>query len=81
MPCFLATATGVNEDTTKDSSVGNPIPVVSGGRGTGETTDSSKIYATVPPPVAPTNVPAPVTQAIPLLGKFMFVCILQFIVA
>nr|XP_009507217.1 PREDICTED: splicing factor, arginine/serine-rich 15 [Phalacrocorax carbo] len=64
-----STATGVNEDTTKDSSVGNPIPtVVSGSRGNAETTDSSKIYATVPPPVAPTNVPAPVTQAIPLLG-------------
>ncbi|NWY51096.1 SFR15 protein, partial [Chionis minor] len=64
-----STATGVNEDTTKDSSVGNPIPtVVSGSRGNAETTDSSKIYGTVPPPVAPTNVPAPVTQAIPLLG-------------
>lgn len=74
MHCFLATATGVNEDTTKDSSVGNPIPtVVSGSRGNAETTDSSKIYGTVPPPVAPTNVPAPVTQAIPLLGKFIFV--------
>uniref|UniRef100_A0A8C0BGN7 SR-related CTD associated factor 4 n=1 Tax=Buteo japonicus TaxID=224669 RepID=A0A8C0BGN7_9AVES len=69
MHCFLATATGVNEDTTKDSSVGNPIPtVVSGSRGNAETTDSSKMYGTVPPPVAPTNVPAPVTQAIPLLG-------------
>lgn len=68
----LATAAGVNEDTTKDASVGNPIPtVVSGSRGNAETTDSSKIYATVPPPVAPTNVPAPVTQAIPLLGKFI----------
>nr|XP_009931677.1 PREDICTED: LOW QUALITY PROTEIN: splicing factor, arginine/serine-rich 15 [Opisthocomus hoazin] len=67
-----STATGVNEDTTKDSSVGNPIPtVVSGSRGNAETTDSSKIYATVPPPVAPTNVPAPVTQAIPLLGHFV----------
>uniref|UniRef100_A0A672TV24 SR-related CTD associated factor 4 n=1 Tax=Strigops habroptila TaxID=2489341 RepID=A0A672TV24_STRHB len=64
-----STATGVNEDTTKDSSIGNPIPtVVSGSRGTAETTDSSKIYGTVPPPVAPTNVPAPVTQAIPHLG-------------
>ncbi|OXB79762.1 UNVERIFIED_CONTAM: hypothetical protein H355_013747 [Colinus virginianus] len=67
-----STATGVSEDTTKDASVGNPIPtVVSGSRGNAETTDSSKIYATVPPPVAPTNVPAPVTQAIPLLGFFM----------
>ncbi|POI34337.1 hypothetical protein CIB84_001910, partial [Bambusicola thoracicus] len=64
-----STAAGVNEDTTKDASVGNPIPtVVSGSRGNAETTDSSKIYPTVPPPVAPTNVPAPVTQAIPLLG-------------
>uniref|UniRef100_A0A8C5THX3 Splicing factor, arginine/serine-rich 15 n=1 Tax=Malurus cyaneus samueli TaxID=2593467 RepID=A0A8C5THX3_9PASS len=66
-----STATGGNEDATKDSSVGNPIPtVVSGGRGNAESTDSSKIYGTVPPPVAPTNVPAPVTQAVPLLGKF-----------
>ncbi|XP_035401681.2 SR-related and CTD-associated factor 4 isoform X3 [Cygnus olor] len=64
-----STAAGVNEDTTKDASVGNPIPtVVSGSRGNAETSDSSKIYGTVPPPVAPTNVPAPVTQAIPLLG-------------
>lgn len=78
MHCFLATATGVNEDTTKDSSIGNPIPtVVSGSRGTAETTESSKIYGTVPPP---TNAPAPVTQAIPHLGKFTFVYILQFIV-
>ncbi|KAM9566524.1 SR-related and CTD-associated factor 4 isoform 3-T3 [Guaruba guarouba] len=61
-----STATGVNEDTTKDSSIGNPIPtVVSGSRGTAETTESSKIYGTVPPP---TNAPAPVTQAIPHLG-------------
>uniref|UniRef100_U3K064 SR-related CTD associated factor 4 n=1 Tax=Ficedula albicollis TaxID=59894 RepID=U3K064_FICAL len=66
-----STATGGNEDTTKESSVGNPIPtVVSGGRGNAESTDTSKIYGTVPPPVAPTNVPAPVTQAVPLLGKF-----------
>uniref|UniRef100_A0A8C5X3N8 CID domain-containing protein n=1 Tax=Malurus cyaneus samueli TaxID=2593467 RepID=A0A8C5X3N8_9PASS len=65
-----STATGGNEDATKDSSVGNPIPtVVSGGRGNAESTDSSKIYGTVPPPVAPTNVPAPVTQAVPLLGN------------
>uniref|UniRef100_A0A8C9NLA1 SR-related CTD associated factor 4 n=1 Tax=Serinus canaria TaxID=9135 RepID=A0A8C9NLA1_SERCA len=65
-----STATGGNEDTTKESSVGNPIPtVVSGGRGNAESTDTSKIYGTVPPPVAPTNVPAPVTQAVPLLGK------------
>ncbi|NWQ74831.1 SFR15 protein, partial [Columbina picui] len=64
-----STATGVSEDTTKDSSVGNPIPtVVSGSRGNAETTNNSKIYATVPPPVAPTNVPAPVTQGVPLLG-------------
>ncbi|NWW30924.1 SFR15 protein, partial [Agelaius phoeniceus] len=64
-----STATGGNEDTTKESSVGNPIPtVVSGGRGNAESTDTSKIYGTVPPPVAPTNVPAPVTQAVPLLG-------------
>ncbi|KYO22757.1 splicing factor, arginine/serine-rich 15 isoform A [Alligator mississippiensis] len=72
-----STATGVSEDTTKDASVGNPIPtVVSGSRGNSETSDSSKMYATVPPPVAPTNVPAPasqpmpapVSQPVPLLG-------------
>lgn len=81
MPYSLATAAGVNEDTTKDASVGNPIPtVVSGSRGNAETSDSSKIYGTVPPPVAPTNVPAPVTQAIPLLGKFIFVYILQILI-
>lgn len=81
MPCSLATAAGVNEDTTKDASVGNPIPtVVSGSRGNAETSDSSKMYGTVPPPVAPTNVPAPVTQAIPLLGKFTFVYILQILI-
>ncbi|KFO54920.1 Splicing factor, arginine/serine-rich 15, partial [Corvus brachyrhynchos] len=69
-----STATGGNEDTTKESNVGNPIPtVVSGGRGNAESTDTSKIYGTVPPPVAPTNVPAPVTQAVPLLGKFLLV--------
>uniref|UniRef100_A0A8C0U895 SR-related CTD associated factor 4 n=1 Tax=Cyanistes caeruleus TaxID=156563 RepID=A0A8C0U895_CYACU len=57
-------------DATKESSVGNPIPtVVSGGRGNAESTDTSKIYGTIPPPVAPTSVPAPVTQAVPLLGK------------
>lgn len=72
LPCSSATATGGNEDTTKESNVGNPIPtVVSGGRGNAESTDTSKIYGTVPPPVAPTNVPAPVTQAVPLLGKFL----------
>ncbi|XP_025047672.1 splicing factor, arginine/serine-rich 15 isoform X3 [Alligator sinensis] len=61
-----STATGVSEDTTKDASVGNPIPtVVSGSRGNSETSDSSKMYATVPPPVAPTNVPAPVSQPMP----------------
>uniref|UniRef100_A0A8C0U528 SR-related CTD associated factor 4 n=1 Tax=Cyanistes caeruleus TaxID=156563 RepID=A0A8C0U528_CYACU len=67
-----STATGGNEDATKESSVGNPIPtVVSGGRGNAESTDTSKIYGTIPPPVAPTSVPAPVTQAVPLLGKFL----------
>uniref|UniRef100_K7G6P3 SR-related CTD associated factor 4 n=1 Tax=Pelodiscus sinensis TaxID=13735 RepID=K7G6P3_PELSI len=64
-----STAPTISEDTTKDLSIGNPIPtVVSGSRGNAETSDGSKIFATVPPPVTPPNIPPPVTQPISLLG-------------
>ncbi|XP_066477912.1 SR-related and CTD-associated factor 4 isoform X2 [Tiliqua scincoides] len=64
-----STGASINEDTTKDSSVGNPIPtVVSGGRGSAENADNSKGYPNAPPP-ATSSMPAPVTQPVPLLGS------------
>ncbi|XP_060090323.1 SR-related and CTD-associated factor 4 isoform X2 [Heteronotia binoei] len=64
-----STVANMNEDTTKDSSVGNPIPtVVSGSRGNAENADSSKGYPNAPPPATSTGLPAPVTQPVPLLG-------------
>ncbi|XP_054830835.1 SR-related and CTD-associated factor 4 isoform X2 [Eublepharis macularius] len=64
-----STVANINEDTTKDSSVGNPIPtVVSGSRGNAENTDSSKGYPNAPPPATSTSIPTPVTQPVPLLG-------------
>ncbi|CAO2632321.1 SR-related and CTD-associated factor 4 [Lemmus lemmus] len=61
---------GINEDTTKDLSIGNPIPtVVSGARGNAESGDSAKMYGSAVPPAAPTNLPTPpVTQPVSLLG-------------
>ncbi|XP_061483836.1 SR-related and CTD-associated factor 4 [Rhineura floridana] len=64
-----STVASINEDTTKDSSVGNPIPtVVSGSRGNAENADGSKGYPNAPPPATSTSIPAPVTQPVPLLG-------------
>nr|XP_056714079.1 SR-related and CTD-associated factor 4 isoform X1 [Euleptes europaea] len=64
-----STVANINEDTTKDSSVGNPIPtVVSGSRGSAENADSSKGYPNAPPPATSTSIPASVTQPVPLLG-------------
>nr|XP_048278710.1 SR-related and CTD-associated factor 4 isoform X3 [Myodes glareolus] len=61
---------GISEDTTKDLSIGNPIPtVVSGARGNAESGDSAKMYGSAVPPAAPTNLPTPpVTQPVSLLG-------------
>ncbi|XP_041534418.1 SR-related and CTD-associated factor 4 isoform X2 [Microtus oregoni] len=61
---------GINEDTTKDLSIGNPIPtVVSGARGNAESGDSAKMYGSAVPPAAPTSLPTPpVTQPVSLLG-------------
>ncbi|XP_038200622.1 SR-related and CTD-associated factor 4 isoform X8 [Arvicola amphibius] len=61
---------GISEDTTKDLSIGNPIPtVVSGARGNAESGDSAKMYGSAAPPAAPTNLPTPpVTQPVSLLG-------------
>ncbi|ERE76719.1 splicing factor, arginine/serine-rich 15-like protein [Cricetulus griseus] len=65
-----STIAGINEDTTKDLSIGNPIPtVVSGARGNAESADSAKMYGSAVPPAAPTNLPTPpVTQPVSLLG-------------
>uniref|UniRef100_A0A2K5RTR5 SR-related CTD associated factor 4 n=1 Tax=Cebus imitator TaxID=2715852 RepID=A0A2K5RTR5_CEBIM len=65
-----STIAGINEDTTKDLSIGNPIPtVVSGARGNAESGDSVKMYGSAVPPAAPTNLPTPpVTQPVSLLG-------------
>uniref|UniRef100_A0A8C6QM82 SR-related CTD-associated factor 4 n=1 Tax=Nannospalax galili TaxID=1026970 RepID=A0A8C6QM82_NANGA len=65
-----STIAGINEDTTKDLSIGNPIPtVVSGARGNAESGDSAKMYGSAVPPAAPTNLPTPpVTQPVSLLG-------------
>ncbi|XP_064129250.1 SR-related and CTD-associated factor 4 isoform X2 [Loxodonta africana] len=65
-----STIAGINEDTTKDLSIGNPIPtVVSGARGDAESGDSVKAYGSAVPPAAPTNLPTPpVTQPVSLLG-------------
>uniref|UniRef100_A0A8C2V5A4 SR-related CTD associated factor 4 n=1 Tax=Chinchilla lanigera TaxID=34839 RepID=A0A8C2V5A4_CHILA len=66
----ITTIAGINEDTTKDLSIGNPIPtVVSGARGNAESGDSAKMYGSAVPPAAPTNLPTPpVTQPVSLLG-------------
>ncbi|MEJ1283003.1 SR-related CTD-associated factor 4 [Cricetulus griseus] len=66
-----STIAGINEDTTKDLSIGNPIPtVVSGARGNAESADSAKMYGSAVPPAAPTNLPTPpVTQPVSLLGR------------
>lgn len=70
---FLATVATINEDTTKDSSIGNPIPtVVSGARGNGENAEGSKGYPNAPPPVTSASISASVSQPVPLLGKFSF---------
>nr|KAF6478476.1 SR-related CTD associated factor 4 [Molossus molossus] len=68
-----STIAGINEDTTKDLSIGNPIPtVVSGARGNAEAGDSVKMYGSAVPPAAPTSLPTPpVTQPVSLLGKFI----------
>ncbi|XP_034371647.1 SR-related and CTD-associated factor 4 isoform X2 [Arvicanthis niloticus] len=65
-----STIAGINEETTKDLSIGNPIPtVVSGARGNAESGDSAKMYGSAGPPAAPTNLPTPpVTQPVSLLG-------------
>ncbi|KAL0614319.1 SR-related and CTD-associated factor 4 [Plecturocebus cupreus] len=65
-----STIAGINEDTTKDLSIGNPIPtVVSGARGNAESGDSVKMYGSAVPPAAPTNLPTPpVTQPVSLLA-------------
>ncbi|XP_006886864.1 PREDICTED: splicing factor, arginine/serine-rich 15 [Elephantulus edwardii] len=65
-----STIAGINEDTTKDLSIGNPIPtVVSGDRGNAASGDSVKMYGSAVPPAAPTNLPTPpVTQPVSLLG-------------
>ncbi|XP_066115642.1 SR-related and CTD-associated factor 4 isoform X2 [Saccopteryx bilineata] len=65
-----STIAGINEDTTKDLSIGNPIPtVVSGARGSAESGDSVKMYGSAVPPAAPTSLPTPpVTQPVSLLG-------------
>ncbi|XP_040606455.1 SR-related and CTD-associated factor 4 isoform X5 [Mesocricetus auratus] len=65
-----STIAGINEDTTKDLSIGNPIPtVVSGPRGNAESGDSAKMYGSAVPPAAPANLPTPpVTQPVSLLG-------------
>ncbi|XP_007424572.1 splicing factor, arginine/serine-rich 15 isoform X2 [Python bivittatus] len=64
-----STVASINEDTTKDSSVGNPIPtVVSGSRGNAENAESSKGYPNAPPPVTSASISAPVSQPVPLLG-------------
>ncbi|XP_006523077.1 SR-related and CTD-associated factor 4 isoform X6 [Mus musculus] len=65
-----STIAGINEDTTKDLSIGNPIPtVVSGARGNAESGDSAKMYGSAGPPAAPTSLPTPpVTQPVSLLG-------------
>ncbi|XP_054980998.1 SR-related and CTD-associated factor 4 isoform X2 [Sorex araneus] len=65
-----STIAGINEDPTKDLSIGNPIPtVVSGARGNAESGDSVKMYGSAAPPAAPTNLPTPpVTQPVSLLG-------------
>ena len=69
--CVLATVASINEDTTKESNVGNPIPiVVTGTRGNGENTDTSKGYSNAPPPATSASISAPVSQSVPLLGKF-----------
>ncbi|KAL4681895.1 hypothetical protein H8959_007372 [Pygathrix nigripes] len=66
-----STIAGINEDTTKDLSIGNPIPtVVSGARGNAESGDSVKMYGSAVPPAAPTNLPTPpVTQPVSLLAQ------------
>lgn len=69
---FLATVATINEDTTKDSSIGNPIPVVSGARGNGENAEGSKGYPNAPPSVTSASISASVSQPVPLLGKFSF---------
>ena len=71
--CPLAAIAGINEDTTKDLPIGNPIPtVVSGARGNAESGDSAKMFGSAVPPAAPTSLPAPpVTQPVSLLGKWM----------
>ncbi|KAF5927550.1 hypothetical protein HPG69_016189 [Diceros bicornis minor] len=68
-----STIAGINEDTTKDLSIGNPIPtVVSGPRGNAESGDSVKMYGSAVPPAAPTNLPTPpVTQPVSLLDMFL----------
>ncbi|XP_034970219.2 SR-related and CTD-associated factor 4 isoform X2 [Zootoca vivipara] len=64
-----STVANINEDTTKDSSVGNPIPtVVSAARGNAENADGSKGYPNALPPVTSTSISASVTQPVPLLG-------------
>nr|AAQ91056.1 LRRGT00100 [Rattus norvegicus] len=65
-----STIAGINEDTTKDLSIGNPIPtVVSGARGNAESADSAKMYGSAGPPAAPTSLPTPpVTQPVSLLA-------------
>ncbi|TKC38177.1 hypothetical protein EI555_014585, partial [Monodon monoceros] len=75
-----ATIAGINEDTTKDLSIGNPIPtVVSGARGNAESGDSVKMYGSAVPPAAPTNLPTPpVTQPVSLLGKLSFLSLVFF---
>uniref|UniRef100_A0A6J0U0Q6 SR-related and CTD-associated factor 4 isoform X1 n=1 Tax=Pogona vitticeps TaxID=103695 RepID=A0A6J0U0Q6_9SAUR len=64
-----STVASINEDTTKESNVGNPIPtVVTGTRGNGENTDTSKGYSNAPPPATSASISAPVSQSVPLLG-------------
>ncbi|XP_058040679.1 SR-related and CTD-associated factor 4 isoform X2 [Ahaetulla prasina] len=64
-----STVATINEDTTKDSSIGNPIPtVVSGARGNGENAEGSKGYPNAPPPVTSASISASVSQPVPLLG-------------
>nr|XP_033805690.1 SR-related and CTD-associated factor 4 isoform X2 [Geotrypetes seraphini] len=57
---LTSTSTNVTDNTSKDMSLGSPIPtVVTGPRGNAESGDSMKIFGSGPPPMGPGGHPGP----------------------